>query len=68
MTWALAVFSGLAFAMDHERWYLGALALLWIACGVIGIGLWRCPRCGEQFGRTWSVPTCPHCFLELEAR
>ena len=36
-----------------------------VAAGVI-LSVWRCPRCGELFGRRLRVARCPHCYLALE--
>ena len=67
VVWGMALIAGLfTFAADAPSWFLGALVALWLLCAAVGIGAWRCPRCSEPFGRTWSVPRCPHCFVELE--
>ena len=69
VTWSVAVIGALfAFGAKVPSWYLGILAALWLLSAVIGLSAWRCPRCGQQLGRTWSVSTCPHCFVELEQR
>ena len=57
-----------AFGEKVPSWYLGALGGVWLVCAAVGLGVWRCPRCGEQLGRTWSEPACSHCFVELESR
>jgi hypothetical protein len=64
--WALAVVSGVVFALNTTRWYMAVLVGVWILYAIAGIAFWRCPRCGEQFGNAWRVGTCPHCFLQLE--
>src|SRR5262245_15445353 len=52
-------------ASDGPVWPLVVLVVLWPLSAVVALG-WRCPRCREHFGRSFSVPTCPHCFIELE--
>jgi H+/Cl- antiporter ClcA len=42
--------------------------VLGVACAVASILVWRCPRCGESFGRNWLVTQCPNCFAELTER
>jgi len=39
-----------------------ALGTALVACSIL---IWRCPRCGESFGRNWLVTQCPHCYAEL---
>jgi hypothetical protein len=66
--WSVAVIGALfAFGATVPQ-YLGVLAAAWLLSALIGLSAWRCPRCGQQLGRTWSVSVCPHCFVELEQR
>jgi hypothetical protein len=38
----------------------------WLAAASVLLIVWRCPRCGELFGRRLHVAHCPHCYLALE--
>lgn len=38
----------------------------WLIVAATTFTVWRCPRCGENFGRRLHVSRCPHCFLSLE--
>ena len=43
--------------------WIGLVAVL----GICSLTVWRCPRCGAQLGRHFSVDRCPHCSIALEA-
>ncbi len=47
---------------------LGEVVILvtWLAGAATVLAAWRCPRCGEPFGRRLRVSRCPHCYLEFE--
>ena len=58
-------------AISIDRWtplLAVAFGVLAVAYVVASIVVWRCPRCGESFGRNWLVTQCPHCFAELTKR
>jgi hypothetical protein len=60
--------AGFVGAISINQWTL-LLKVAFLALGTVlvvcSILTWRCPRCGESFGRNWLVNQCPHCFAEL---
>jgi len=53
-------------AGDSDRirsWYLAAYFVVVL---IVGLNVWRCPRCDLIFGKAWRVRCCPVCGLELE--
>jgi hypothetical protein len=58
-------------AIAINQWTL-LLKIVFATLGVVmvvgSILIWRCPRCGESFGRNWLVTQCPHCFAALTKR
>jgi hypothetical protein len=50
------------FPHSLRSWFLfGGVAVF----GGIMLIAWRCPACGELFGRSWSLTQCPHCRVSL---
>ena len=68
---SVVTLAGFLVAMSIGRWTVleqfGA-AVFVVACVVASILIWRCPRCGESFGRNWLITQCPHCFAEFTKR
>ena len=53
-------------AGDSDRIRFGYLAAYSVVVLIVGLSVWRCPRCDLIFGRSWRVRRCPVCGLELE--
>lgn len=50
---------------DESVWFAA-----WAAVAFIGVtvtmGVWRCPRCHAQLGRSLFIKRCPMCWLSFE--
>jgi rubrerythrin len=53
-------------AGDSDWIRFAYLATYLVIVLVVGLSVWRCPRCDLIFGRAWRVRRCPVCGLELE--
>jgi protein-S-isoprenylcysteine O-methyltransferase Ste14 len=63
--------AGFIVAVAISQWTLlleAAFGALVVMLAIGSVLVWRCPRCGESFGRNWLVTQCPHCFAELTKR
>ena len=41
------------------------VAMAFVVIVVASVWIWRCPRCGQPFGRNVLVRQCPHCYAQL---
>jgi len=53
-------------AGDGDWIRFGYLVTYFVVVLIVGVSVWRCPRCDLIFGRVWRVRRCPVCGLELE--
>jgi hypothetical protein len=59
---------GFLVAISVGQWTLLLTVVFIVFASALVVGsifVWRCPRCGEPFGRNWLVTECPHCFAKL---
>jgi hypothetical protein len=67
VTWLGLVGSAMCFGRQAEDVAVGMWVGLLAVVVIYAFVWWRCPRCGEQFGKALGVVRCPQCQVTLES-